>query len=171
LIPVPEIRVYKLTNKTDFIVLGCDGIFDVLSNTDVAHSIWSVVGMPCKDIHEQAGKCTDMIIRNCLGRDARDNLTCVVIVFDHFKNLIFDDFNNAIIENINYEIINKDIKILDDNCIGLMEEHYGLFTKGILPNVSRHNFTPSRNNNVTNNNMKKKKENNSIDFTNLPKLN
>lgn len=33
-IATPEIKSFKITSEYDFIVLGCDGIFDKLSNKD-----------------------------------------------------------------------------------------------------------------------------------------
>ena len=34
-IAVPEIKCFKIEENYDYIVLGCDGIFDKLNNTDV----------------------------------------------------------------------------------------------------------------------------------------
>jgi hypothetical protein len=143
LIAKPDVKVYKYTNKTDFIMMGCDGIFDVLSNTDVIHSIWSTVGMPCKDIHEQAARCTDNIVRNCLGKGAIDNLTCVLIAFDNFKQSIFDEYET--VENLSYVDINRDLRNLKDCDFKPIEEYYALFSsKVILPDVGKYNFlTPN----------------------------
>ena len=73
--------------------MGCDGIFDKLSNGDVIHSIWSMSNDLCagKDINEHCGKISDVIIRNCLGLDANDNLTCIFICFENFKNVLYQE--------------------------------------------------------------------------------
>lgn len=42
-IPTPEINQFKITGDHDFIVLGCDGIFDKLSNEDTLHCVWNSV--------------------------------------------------------------------------------------------------------------------------------
>jgi protein phosphatase 2C family protein 2/3 len=137
LIPKPEITSYKLTSKSDFIILGCDGIFDVLSNTEVIHSIWAATKISSQNIHEQAGKCTEMVIRNCLGRSASDNLTSVIIVFDHFKRTSFDNSNNIDI----CRIIAENLTSLSDNKIKVIDESY----KFMLPSISKFNFlTPHK---------------------------
>ena len=34
LIAIPEIKAFKVKREHDFIIMGCDGIFDRLSNKD-----------------------------------------------------------------------------------------------------------------------------------------
>jgi len=93
LISVPEIKSFKIKKDTDFILIGCDGIFDKLSNCDVVHSIWSLTSEnhAGKDLNEHSGKISDMIIRNCLASNANDNLTCIFICFENFKNLLYEN--------------------------------------------------------------------------------
>jgi protein phosphatase 2C family protein 2/3 len=42
-IATPDIRQFKITNEHDFVVLGCDGIFDKLSNHDTLQCVWNSV--------------------------------------------------------------------------------------------------------------------------------
>ena len=43
-VATPEITSFKLnTGNHDFIVLGCDGIFDKMSNEDISHCVWNSV--------------------------------------------------------------------------------------------------------------------------------
>lgn len=39
-IAIPEIRHFKATKKDDYIVVGCDGIFDCMKNREVTECIW-----------------------------------------------------------------------------------------------------------------------------------
>jgi protein phosphatase 2C family protein 2/3 len=40
----PDISFFKIDqNSHDFIVLGCDGIFDKLEDKDVVHTVWQSV--------------------------------------------------------------------------------------------------------------------------------
>jgi len=40
----PDISFFKIDQGThDFIVLGCDGIFDKLEDRDVVHTVWQSV--------------------------------------------------------------------------------------------------------------------------------
>jgi protein phosphatase 2C family protein 2/3 len=36
----PEIRCFKIESHFDFILMGCDGIFDRLNNRDVVTQVW-----------------------------------------------------------------------------------------------------------------------------------
>jgi len=36
----PEIRSFMIKSEHDFIVLGCDGIFDKMSNLETSMSVW-----------------------------------------------------------------------------------------------------------------------------------
>jgi serine/threonine protein phosphatase PrpC len=36
----PEITTFKLKDNFDFFMIGCDGIFEQLSNKDIIESIW-----------------------------------------------------------------------------------------------------------------------------------
>jgi protein phosphatase 2C family protein 2/3 len=42
-VAIPEILEFKLMADLDFIVLGCDGIFDKLSNEDTSECVWKTV--------------------------------------------------------------------------------------------------------------------------------
>ena len=42
IISIPEIFIYDISNTEDFIVMGCDGIFDDLSNQDVVEAAWHI---------------------------------------------------------------------------------------------------------------------------------
>ena len=36
----PDITAFKIKSNFDYIVIGCDGIFDKLDNKDCVHLIW-----------------------------------------------------------------------------------------------------------------------------------
>jgi serine/threonine protein phosphatase PrpC len=42
-VATPEIKSFKITNEHDFVVLGCDGIFDKLNNKDTISCVWNSV--------------------------------------------------------------------------------------------------------------------------------
>ena len=53
MVAVPDIKSFKLQKEYDFIVLGCDGIFDKLSNRDVVNCVWYTVNnQQAPTIHE-----------------------------------------------------------------------------------------------------------------------
>lgn len=45
----PDIKAFKIQKEHDFIILGCDGIFDKLSNEDVSNCVWNSVHIDNKD--------------------------------------------------------------------------------------------------------------------------
>lgn len=49
----PDITAFKITeeSKLDFIVIGCDGIFDKLDNKETIHLIWQNI-YESKKVHE-----------------------------------------------------------------------------------------------------------------------
>ena len=44
IIASPEIQKFKMGPEHDFVALGCDGIFDKLSNEDLSECVWRSVG-------------------------------------------------------------------------------------------------------------------------------
>ena len=40
LIATPEIKAFRIKNDHDFIVLGCDGIFDRINNKEAINVVW-----------------------------------------------------------------------------------------------------------------------------------
>lgn len=39
-VPTPDIKTFKIKSNYDFIVLGCDGVFEKLNNQDVMNCVW-----------------------------------------------------------------------------------------------------------------------------------
>lgn len=42
-VATPEIKSFKITKEHDFVVLGCDGIFDKLNNQETVQCVWNSV--------------------------------------------------------------------------------------------------------------------------------
>ncbi len=40
-VATPDVRVFQITKQHDFIILGCDGIFDKLSDDDCVKCAWN----------------------------------------------------------------------------------------------------------------------------------
>lgn len=39
----PDIKEFRITEDMDYLMIGCDGIFDKLSNNDVIRTIWDTL--------------------------------------------------------------------------------------------------------------------------------
>jgi protein phosphatase 2C family protein 2/3 len=101
LIAEPEVNIIKLTEEHDYILIGCDGIFDQLSNSEILEAINLTFEKMNKDsnIHNHAGIAIDMIMKTALSRRALDNITSVFIGFDSWEKRI-NDYQSHF---INYE--------------------------------------------------------------------
>ena len=84
-VATPDISEFDLNDDYNFIVIGCDGIFDVLSNWEIIDCIKIVIEMnkgKNKKINELCGDFASMIIKSALAKESFDNVSCIVIVFN-----------------------------------------------------------------------------------------
>lgn len=82
----PEIKVFKLAIEHEFIVLASDGVFDKLTNKEIAKSAWdSLDDSNAVNIHQQCGLVVENILRSAINSRSLDNITVVVICFKAFK--------------------------------------------------------------------------------------
>ena len=91
---LPDITEIDLNEEFNLIVIGCDGIFDVLSNEEILVCIKYVLKEKnVKEINnevnmsELCGDFAAMIIKSALAKDSFDNVSCVVIAIN-IKDLI-----------------------------------------------------------------------------------
>ena len=153
----PDIFVYDLNkDDIDFFILGCDGIFDQLTSDEVINCAWmvynnkdSIVVNQCKDVHQQSGIITDLIMKSALARKSFDNVTCLFI---SFKELGIG--NNILSENNNNNINDNDSQIklssLDFNTNNIRNNN----TRNV-----RRSYTSSMTNRINSVNEIKNKEN------------
>jgi len=92
LIAEPEIFSYNLDkDDIDFLILGCDGIFDQNSSDDVLNCAWmilkeeqNVLVKNTKNLHEKSELIVDLIMKSSLARKSFDNVSCVFIALKDF---------------------------------------------------------------------------------------
>ena len=95
IINVPDIFIYDINTGDDFIIMGCDGIFDDLSNQDIIDAAWNVFKHRGKtknyDIHELSMEACDFIMKCAMEKESTDNLSCIVLGLEgldkHLKNV------------------------------------------------------------------------------------
>ena len=91
----PDMYEFDLDEDFNFMVIGCDGIFDVLSNEQILECAKIVIqekkindkNINFWNISELCGDIADMIIKSSLALDSFDNISCIVIAFN-LKDLI-----------------------------------------------------------------------------------
>ena len=88
-VALPDITEIELNNEFNFIILGCDGIFDVLSNEEILECVKIVLNEKnIQEINQDAnisqlcGDFAEMIIKSSLAKDSFDNVSCVVIAIN-----------------------------------------------------------------------------------------
>ncbi|XP_027354405.1 probable protein phosphatase 2C 27 [Abrus precatorius] len=72
----PELQEINLTEDDEFLIMGCDGLWDVMSNQ-------CAVTMARKElmIHNDPQRCSRELVREALKRNSCDNLTVIVVCF------------------------------------------------------------------------------------------
>jgi len=90
--PVTQGSMYPALRRRaveHIIGIGCDGIFDQLTNNEVIEGAWMTTaeGVKAKNIHLQCGLAVDMIIKSALARRTFDNVTVVMVAFKNFEKI------------------------------------------------------------------------------------
>ena len=86
----PDIKVVDFTNDMDFVIIGCDGIWDCLKNQEACDFVKERLKKnPDIKISKIIEEMLDSIVAKDLYNDTGvgcDNMTCIVIVFKKDKN-------------------------------------------------------------------------------------
>ena len=108
----PDINVFKLFAEQEFIILASDGVYDKLTNKDIAKSDWdSIEDSNAVNIHQQCGWAVENILRSAINSRSLDNITVVMICFKGFKDK-FKARQNKILKSIH---LSKNEKVLNVN--------------------------------------------------------
>ena len=118
---IPELFSFKITAETDFIFLGCDGIFDLFKNEEIGQAVFMSlpieaelsknnsqfpsINQSSKDnsltIHSLCGKSVDLILKTALHRNCLDNVTSVLVAFngleEKLKQVTGSNMNDVVI--------------------------------------------------------------------------
>jgi len=92
IIATPEIFIYDYSPSQDFMVMGCDGIFDDLSNEEIVEAAWHIFKNKAKernyDINLLTADSCDMIMKYGMDLLTSDNLTCIVIGMEGLQKFL-----------------------------------------------------------------------------------
>ncbi|CAL9760794.1 unnamed protein product [Musa acuminata subsp. burmannicoides] len=72
----PELKETELTEEDEFLIMGCDGLWDVMSSQ-------CAVTTARKELmaHNDPERCSQELVREALKRNSCDNLTVIVVCF------------------------------------------------------------------------------------------
>jgi len=92
LITEPSITKISLDDKSDFILIGCDGIFDRLDNDEIMKMIWKFKkkGKYFGNIHILSGNIVDAVIKKSMKKLSTDNVSAIFIAFKNFESKMKD---------------------------------------------------------------------------------
>ncbi|XP_058090581.1 probable protein phosphatase 2C 27 [Magnolia sinica] len=72
----PELKETTLTEEDEFLIMGCDGLWDVMSSQCAVTIVRKELM-----VHNDPGRCSRELVREALKRNTCDNLTVIVICF------------------------------------------------------------------------------------------
>jgi hypothetical protein len=131
-IATPDVKVFKVEDNYDFLVLACDGIFDKMTNIQVVQAAWESAKKGFTDrsqlIHSNCGLAVEGILKASINEKTLDNITVVVIAFKHFRKKLkaeIDEFNKALnrqnlieeksVETMESSLLEESIHTADQN--------------------------------------------------------
>ncbi|XAR49734.1 Phosphoprotein phosphatase [Bertholletia excelsa] len=76
LIAEPEVQHIMLTEDDEFLIVACDGIWDVMSNEEAVHFVRCALRR-----HDDPQKCARELVNEALRLKTEDNLTAIVVCF------------------------------------------------------------------------------------------
>lgn len=92
IINTPDVFIFDINSTDDFIIMGCDGIFDDLNNQEVVNAAWMVFKNRGNeknfDLHELSQEACDLVIKFALEKDTTDNLSCIIIGLEGVEKFV-----------------------------------------------------------------------------------
>lgn len=111
IIPTPEVTEFMIHSEHDFIILGCDGVFDRFTTSQLVDHVWSSPSMSegrkAKNKHQIAANLVDSVLEETFQRKAWDNITVVMICFQNLFKQINQLNNGILIKSDNNFIVNN----------------------------------------------------------------
>jgi len=124
--PEPEVYVHERTTQDEFVVLACDGIWDVMSNDELKEFIHSRLKIT-NDLVKVCNEILDM----CLNKGSRDNMSLIIVSLPGAPKL---DQNEIEKENNCNERLENRVKELIEKSSAKIE-----FSQ-VLHSISEENF-------------------------------
>lgn len=81
LIAEPEVQWSVLGEDDEFLIIGCDGIWDVISNQEAINLVRRALR-----VHDDPQQCAEELVKQALRQDTCDNVTAIVVCFSSPKN-------------------------------------------------------------------------------------
>ncbi|CAM9604802.1 unnamed protein product, partial [Ectocarpus sp. 12 AP-2014] len=79
--PAPETRSFPRSPQDEFLIVACDGIWDVMSDEDCTQAVREIFG----EGESSMGLACEEILDMCLFQGSRDNMSAVLVAFPGLK--------------------------------------------------------------------------------------
>ncbi|CAN0927342.1 Probable protein phosphatase 2C 27 [Linum grandiflorum] len=106
----PELHGTSLTEEDEFLILGCDGLWDVMSSQCAVTIVRKELM-----IHNDPERCSKELVREALKRNTCDNLTAVVICFSRDPPPRIEVPHRRVRRSISLEGLSMLKGVLDEN--------------------------------------------------------
>ena len=135
----PDLLSFKNNGNIDFIILGCDGIYDNLSNKDICYCVYNTLLKQLKKNEEIIkekilAKICKNIIKEAIKNNSKDNLSIIFLTTEKFEKLFNKD--QSIIDKIQL-ILNKFNQLKDSQCDILYDKLESKYFPFISLNVKK----------------------------------
>ncbi len=83
IIPKPDVFDFEIASDSDFVILACDGVFDVLGNHEVAAGVWDHLRKYARQLglKEACRLAAENVMKLSFDKKTMDNVTVIVVAF------------------------------------------------------------------------------------------
>lgn len=81
----PHVQIHQRSEMDEFLVLACDGIFDVLSNEQVQQFVRNQIS---NGLHKKPQLICELLVDECLKLGSRDNMSVTLVIFAGARGLV-----------------------------------------------------------------------------------
>lgn len=110
LIAEPELQVVSMTEEDEFLIMGCDGLWDVMSSQCAVTIVRKELML-----HNDPERCSRELVREALKRNTCDNLTVIVVCFSQDPPPRIEIPQTRVLTGISVEGLNLLKGVLDEN--------------------------------------------------------
>lgn len=77
----PDVMEFKITSETDFMILGCDGVWDVVTNEEACHAVSTALSTGTGNAQEVVQLASQALVDLAIEKYSSDNISAVVVTF------------------------------------------------------------------------------------------
>ena len=71
----------QLKPEHDFIIVACDGIWDVMNNYEACEIVYSAFNCRALAAAHDIGEAVEILLDACLDKGSQDNMTAIAVAF------------------------------------------------------------------------------------------